>query len=956
MRKLLSSMILPVLLVYLPAQGQPNNYAVDPLIVVNGDFDSPGDTWSTGGGVPDGWTIENHPVEKKTAHGTVGLNHRWFGLPNHSPRSLYLIDPQEATIKQELQGAMASGVKYTLRYGYFRYGNAPATITARLIADQMTLASQTFAAEEFPHRTWQMRELTYVASANDENLPITIAFQITGQGDVRLDGVSLLTITPEKERLNRTLAECTRRVAMLPENTDREKQKKAILFLALERAENTGEAGTSTEYETQLNEVEAAIGTPIQTRQPSALSKTLLPELKTVEGNPYLESLYSWAEDALKTPDTCFKKATTEFNPISNFGIARKIGQDVNRYFWLATHPQSQYYGNPELITRLFRRLHAYADAHQLHGHDYRSPSNDFFAIGPTVQAMLKTRTTYPDLLLPNDEACWEAMVKQVHAFWLGEYKKGQDGAYRMGRYGNRDVAVGNILQSCGLYLNDKEALDAARFLMMSQAENLYPDGAFSYIGTQNECFGYHPVLTGPLTTYYHLSGETAVLDIVKKSEWYAPLTVEPGNVSDLWTVPSWKHVWTGYGYGGESVVSLSGNRYERGILDHQIAKQGASPSPLDAMWYRGDIKAAAPPDSYTIFDRNILGPRGRFGRFSYAATLRVPGNTEPGKATIMGAMTIKEGKDEMVNPWEAMLMGIMPRVFVETTPEEVHKHPDWAYLTCHDKSGTSMGRDWCALQSRYQLHTFGSSQKGPEVLWEGSQIWFGIRDRLFGLLEIAPKEEQKAYEVGMLGRIRYNIDNYKSVSPNQWAAGSLNVTVLSHNFDSLRTVETTTAKSPELQIICSTQPLEGLISDRTKTNRENTTLKTFTPEKPYYAVVEVSHSQVVPEAGVKRIVQGNLSGLSVELAGANYAILVNRGDTPYAVDLDKLGLPTSGGWLHYPRVSMKEPTPLKRRKLLIPSGEHRVILSGMPVERASQAGWRNFEEMLNERESLESD
>jgi len=942
-----------------------------PLVGENGDFENPGDTWMTGGGVPDGWTIANHPIEKgaggtRGSPGTVGLNHRWHGSPHElgAGRSLYLMNPKGAIVEQQLKGTMSAGVTYRLRYGYFRYGHGQATVTASLKSGDTVLATQTFTGEGFPYRQWQVRELSYRALDRDDGLPVAASFELTGEGDVRLDGVRVFTITPELAALNRELENCTKRVAELPAGSDREKQKKAILVLALQRARYAGEAHLETECRTLLDEASAAIGKPIEDRPEPKLSKTLLPELKTVEGNPYLESLYKWAEEQLADPDRPFRKATEKFSPIDNFGLARQMGGDMCRYFWLAAHPQSRYRGNAELIARLFRRLHAYADAHQIHGHNYRSATNDFFAIGPTAQAMLMTRETYPDLLLPSDEAVWEGLMKQVNAFWMGEYRKVQEGAYRMGRYANRDVAVGNILFSCGTYLSDQDALDAARFLMVSQAENLYPDGAFAYIGTQNECLGYHSAVTGPLTTYYHLSGEEDVLEIVKRSEWYAPLTIEPGNVSDLWTAPSWKHVWIGCGPGGESVVALTGNRYGRGILDLQIAKRGASPSPLAAMWYQSGIKAAAPPDNYVIFDRNVLGPRGRFGRFSYAATLRVPNNGEPGNATIMGAMTTREDRETNVTPWEAVLTGIMPRVFVETTPEEKHhKRPDWAWLTCRDKSGVSAGRDWSALHTRYQLHTYGSSRKGPEVPWEGAQIWLCVRDRLFGLMEIAPQGEQQAFEVGLLGRIRHR--GYKALSSDHWALGSLKLAVLEHNFASLRTAETTTAKSPELQIICSTRLLNESISGRRETNRGASELKTFTPDTPYYAIVEVSGGKVEPAAHVRRIANGALSGLTVRLGidkvrdkvrdkvefRESYTLLLNRGDGPLVANLGELGLEETGGWIHYSRGADNAPTQLKGKETVIPAGRHCVILSGLPETQASQAGWPTFETMVREME-----
>jgi hypothetical protein len=612
------------------------------------------------------------------------------------------------------------------------------------------------------------------------------------------------------------------------------------------------------------------------------------------------------------------------------------------------------------VIVRLFRRVHAYADAHGIHGKNYGDITNDFFAIGPAVEAMLKTRESFPDLLLPSDEVRWEAMIKKVRDFWLNsQYKKYQEGLTRMGRYANRDLAVANILLACGLYLNDEECLDAARKLVMAQRENIYPDGGFAYINSQNESCNYHWACTMMLTRYYHLSGQKDVLELVKKSQWYAPLSNEPGAVAEFWTSPSWKHSWnTGTGLGGETVVSLTGNRYERGLMDHYIARRGAAADPQAAMWYRGDIKAAPLPDNYIILDRNIQGPRGRFGRFSYAANLRKPDDSEPGNATVMGAMTIEKEGEKYGYPLEAVLANIMPRVFVETTPDDKHKRPDWAYLTCRDESGVSMGRDWCALHTSYQLHTFGSSRKGREVPWEGSQIWLGADGRLFGLLEIAPQGEQDAFEValsatlGVGGCGEQRRKDLVTHAPHHWSLGSLNLAILKNNFESVRVAETKIRISPASWIVCSTRPINEPISDLQETRRGDAPLHTFAPDKPHYAVVEVFADEAASESRVERIAEGALSGLSVRLDEASYTLLLNRGYESLVVDLSQLGLEVTGGWVHYPRSERIAPKPLTGNVVSIPSGQHRVILSGMPPARASQGGWENFKAMIRERES----
>lgn len=944
--------------------------AGEPLIIVNGDFDSPGDTWTTGGGVPDGWLIENHAIEKGTGgakgtRGTVGLNHRWHGMPNHTARSLYLTNPQEAMVEQVLQGTMVSGVTYTLQYGYFRYANAQASITASLMAGKKVLASQTFTGEEFPHRNWKAQALTHIATAKDENLPVTVRFEITGQGDVRLDGVRILTTTRQMALLDKQLAAYTGRIAKLPGSTDQERQKKAILSLALERAITAREANQEEESQALSKDIDVAIDEPIQERPEPKLSTTLLPELKTLEGNPYLESLYQWADEQLKKPDIRFKKSTMDFSPFTGptgtYG-SRNVAADMNSLYWLAVHPQSKYKGHPELIARLLYRVHTYVDAHMTHGNQYQNVTNDFFAIGPAVAAMLKTRESFPDLLLPSDKTRWDAMVNKVNDFWLNEvYKKTVEGVFRMGHYANRDLGVANILLASGLYLNDEESLSASRKLVNDQLDNLYEDGAIAYIGTQTESCGYHGADIVFLARYYHLSGQTEALDLIKKTEWYAPISVEPGNVSDFWTAPSWKHTWnTGFGFGGEAVVGLTGNRYERALLDRNITKCKVYPDPISAMWYRNDIEAAPLPDHYAIFDRNIQGPRGRFGSFSYAANLRVPNNDEPGNITLMGAMTTEKDNGKYAYPLEAVLANIMPKVFVETSLADRHKRPDWASLSCRDQNGVSMGRDWSAFHSLYQLHVFGSSRKGAEVPWNGTQLWLCIGNRLFGLLEVAPQGEQESFEVAMAatlgvgGRGKTRPKDLQTLSRDHWSLGSLNLAILDHNFESVRVVDTKIRTSNASQIVCSTRSKDEPISERGETTSANSKLKTYTADDPHFTVVEVFAGEVKPKPQVKRIAKKDLRGLSVMLGAESYTLLLNCGDKSLMVDLNQFRLKTEGAWIHYPRNANKAPSPLEGLKVLIPAGEHRVILSGQPAEQAQQTGWETFEAMVHEKESHE--
>ena len=204
-----------------------------------------------------------------------------------------------------------------------------------------------------------------------------------------------------------------------------------------------------------------------------------------------------------------------------------------------------------------------------------------------------------------------------------------------------------------------------AQKLVEAQQVNLYPDGAFAYIGAQNESCGYHDLDIALLARYYLISQDDKAKAMLTQSAWYGPVSCEPGMVADYWTAPSWKHFWNGtYSTGTEVVAGLSGNPYLRGLLDQEIKLKGGKPDPLLAMFYRtSDAKVL--PDNYTVLDRNIIGVRARYGKFSYAITGRVPGRDEPGKDTLAGAMILDDPSDKEPYPLNAALMSATPEVLL---------------------------------------------------------------------------------------------------------------------------------------------------------------------------------------------------------------------------------------------------------------------------------------------------
>jgi len=302
------------------------------------------------------------------------------------------------------------------------------------------------------------------------------------------------------------------------------------------------------------------------------------------------------------------------------------------------------------------------------------------------------------------------------------------------------------------------------------------------------------------LARIYEVNQDPKVLELLKKTEWYAPVTC--GKHGEFWTIPSWKDTWNDENRiwpGGEAVASITGNPYLRGqndiLLSRQKGTKDWSANRFQLAWWRDDVKPISIPDNYTVIDRNIAGPRAWYGRFNYAATLRPIPPDEPGLSTIMGAQVT-----ETNGGLENILMGVYPRI--REAKEILNKDRSfnraaYAWRTSGLKSAIVMGRSFSAVSGSYQLQQYRSSSTGNPVDWIGHQLWLGLPDRIIGLVEVSPsKEGAKAVDVegiirlGTGGTVNGKPTKIEQTETNSWRYGDMIVTLFAHNGAKIETPE----------------------------------------------------------------------------------------------------------------------------------------------------------------------
>ena len=756
-------------------------------------------------------------------------------------------------------------------------------------------------------------------------------------------------------------------------------QVKGVLSVALERAKVCLDVGDSKDAGDLISDVEATLAkNPQSLVAPSSQTNTisaLRPPMK-VEGNPYIAKLVAGANEDLSKPDKPFLKNTPMVNSFSGLGGetgSRSSGDEMQAWLWLYANPASPLKGDSRVLERYLREANAYADAIDIHGSMSLAGSSastesvkgaplvgaqgskgnenaplagqgifDDFAIAPASCALREFAQLYPGLLLPSQKALWNRAMKTGGAvMWL----KAKD---RQGTYANIDLALAFEMLNFGLYLDNKEYLDKARFLYEAQEKIIWPDGALAYLGHQNESANYHNSDTRDLARIYEVNQDPKVLELLKKTEWYGPVTC--GKRGEFWTVPSWKDTWndtTSIWTGGESVAALTGNPYLRGMNDKLLTGKsdpykwpsGWYAARLGLPWWRDDVKPLPLPDNYTVIDRNIAGPRAWYGRFNYAATTRRIPENEPGLATIMGAQAT-EADAGMGN----VLMGVYPRIREnkqELSKDGKYNRSAFAWRTYGLKSAVVTGRTFSAVAGTYQLQQYQSSQPGKPVDWSGRQLWLGLPDRIIGLVEISPTKEgataidvEGVLRLGTGGTVNGKATKIEQTGTNSWKYGDLSVTMIAHNGAKIETPEVPyrLPKFPNTEIRVMDE--KGAAGAAAPT--------AYPASFNHWMMVEIRPSWVTTPAVVSRIDDPvGILGFKAQIESKQFQLLFNSRDNDLRCS-PTVSVNTS---LHDSvtgvQVSIPGSLNLKPHEL--------AVLVASPSKEDHLQGWANFQEMLGQ-------
>jgi hypothetical protein len=684
--------------------------------------------------------------------------------------------------------------------------------------------------------------------------------------------------------------------------------------------------------------------------------------LTTAATNPYINSVQNWADTYSSTTFVPYKKSKVgkSIFPKTSSQICRDLAPTIERLYWLVTSPYSSYRYNPDLFYRFLHIMYATSDDYKLNGNESVAGNlpgstdngmNDWLGAYGFPYGWRMLEYTYPDyvpITLKKQMQDATDLMGTQHRIWANNVYDYP--------YINRDISYAEVLMHAGLYRNNSDWTNIAKVLIDTTKAHLYPDGAYAYIGYQNEVQNYHGATNNSMAKLWAVSEYQSAWDCLQTGSNYEVISIEGGSVPEFYTAGCWKTQWNGIaGESGVGLVSVSENPYLKTRLDQLDAIFGISPEAFGIGYYK-DIVGKPIADNYVVYDRNIQGPRGRYGRFSYGisaritspeATTRVPG---VGMQTMVGAMMTQVGRNVNQDEMNAAVMAVHSKVHVKnsSTPAE---WIDWAYMSNKTEPLICVAKTASTVSSPAVLQSQSYGPSAYDTQWSSYQQWITLPDRIIGFVETYPGSNvpTNAFEIDGRVRFTYGRNGLKTaknlvedIAGQKYSYGNLKTIIHAHDFTTVSTGLAGTLRDDQ-----STGPASEIIFRYNLST--GTTLYPYPGTTKKYFIVEIRRSDAVGDAVVSRVIDGETKGLVVKLNGKSYSSFRNLGTAPATIDLTNVLIAGSINEAHFPRND--EPSLIKPQKItgtnFSLSGKNQVLIISSNEPTDIGKGWRNYDQTL---------
>jgi hypothetical protein len=403
-----------------------------------------------------------------------------------------------------------------------------------------------------------------------------------------------------------------------------------------------------------------------------------------------------------------------------------------------------------------------------------------------------------PNAIPAGKKAVWEEAIRKNIAGILNQKKDLYEKHIAGSVWLNGDIrnALGGFLGS--IALDDEATAKVFRSAIEDcMTQTILADGGTHYVGYQNESPCYHGDSSiRPFIWFYLFTGSDKVKAFVSKTKNYIPLVFTPrGSGFMEWsTSPAWKPQYNKISPKVEALAKayLTGDPFNYAIgKDAQYIYL--------AFLYRPGLREAELPDNFMLYDRNCMGPRGRFGTWGVVATLRDVSSPKPeltettflnmdGVNTFVGAYILNADSKNDGYPLNAAFQGAAPMVRTSLGKEtDWNRGQKWAFLSGSDMhNAITKTRLVYGLTTIYQI----SGKRFKATPWTARQAWIVTPDRVIGLTSMRNEKDTQsldiAQRIGFVSGRKGNTGTKKFLAnkgENLWQYGALNIKIHSSTY-----------------------------------------------------------------------------------------------------------------------------------------------------------------------------
>lgn len=589
---------------------------------------------------------------------------------------------------------------------------------------------------------------------------------------------------------------------------------------------------------------------------------TIFPVIRSLTTNPAAHKLFDIGDYAKTNP----------LHPLKAGRNSALADSDALHLAYAALHPQSPARGNPQAIIALLTVMNQSWCVRQ----------KDTWSEQDAIIAYILLDAVYPDLIPATIRAEWIKSMRGRCDRQIAAYTPLLDEDYISRSWLNGDIR--NIIHVgfAGIALQDaryrKWMDDALGRIYLT----LQPDGATNYTGYQNEAGLYHDAAVQCLAWYWLFSRNPQASDFVAKSARFYPLTAHRF-ICEEYTAPEQKHYYNGNLACKTFAGCFAGDPFA-------VAACQWTTSHLGAFSYDPSMTVVPLPDNYTLFDRNIIGPRGRYGNLDFAISTRdfsyYPGKTNPvsrtpdkgfGVTSFLG-MRVMNPPDFNGWPMNAVVERVMNRARIGK------QEYDKGELI---ESSVSMAGTASAVSADYMT----SGRQGQNWNWgpvpfSNTQAWIINGERAVGFMRIeaaAPVKDSRMSTMFEFVSGRGKWGQRKELVTREKGSheyGDLRLRVIGTSYKDFEVTYTKGGLSGDDKM----RALFRLVEEPGEQDR----LRNYESGKANWCLVELRPASSAPAESIRLLEAGpGLTAFTYTASGRSFALVHNPGTTSARANFD---------------------------------------------------------------------